>query len=144
MATKFAKSVQASTKRTLARVNKACYQIAAELFKSVVELTPSPSNPGPYAIGHLANQWYPSDDGDFSDELSSDTSDSGAGSLSRIATMRGYAFFGRDGIATLANNLSYAYRAEALGWTQKDGWSGTIGPYRMVARSIQIIQSRYK
>lgn len=144
MATGFAASVKANSRRLLAKVNKQCYQIAKELFTSIVNLTPSPDNPGPYAKGHLANQWYPEEGSDFSDELSSSTSSDGSGSLARINAMSGYAFNGRDGAVTLANNLSYAYRAEVLGWPVSDGWSGQIGPYRMVARSLQIIKARYK
>lgn len=139
----FADSVRLNSRRLLMGVNKKCYQIAKELFTKIVELTPSPSNPGPYAMGHLANQWYPEESGEFSEELSSDTSMTGAGSISRIQTLRGAQFYLQDGKLTLTNNLHYAYRAEALGWPREDGWSGTIGPYRMVARSIQAIAAKY-
>lgn len=125
------------------RVNAQCYKIAKDLFNEVVSRTPSPANPGPWAKGWLANQWYP-ESGDFSEELSGSKSDSGADSLSRIASFRGADFYKRDGKVTLTNNLSYAYRAEALGWPEGDGWSGTIGPYRMVALSLQYISAKYK
>lgn len=139
----FSSGLKKNIRSVMYAVNLNCYKIAKELFRTVVRLTPSPSNPGPYAQGHLANQWYPSDDGDFSDELDSSASDTGARSLSRIDALSGGAFNGRDGKLTLVNNLSYAYRAEALGWPESDGWKGQIGPYRMVAKSLQIIRAKY-
>lgn len=139
----FSSSLKGCVKNTLSRVNSQCYAIARDLFLKVVEFTPSPEHPGPYAKGHLANQWYPSDDGDFSEELSSATSRTGSDSISRITGMQGFACFGRDGKLTLTNNLSYAYRAEAAGWPASGGWSGNSTPYRMVARAIQIIKAKY-
>lgn len=139
----FASSVRMNTRRVLLDVNTKAYRIAKELFTKIVNFTPSPSNPGPYAAGHLANQWYPESGDYFSEELSSDTSSNGAGSINRIQALRGVEFYQKDGKLTLTNNLHYAYRAEALGWPREDGWSGTIGPYRMVARSIQAIAAKY-
>lgn len=144
---KFSKSLRANIDKVLWRINVKCYMLADELFTSVVQLSPSPSHPGPYAYGWLANQWYPDTNG-FSEELDSRQSDTGADSLSRIHEMfartRGSIFDKRDGNITLTNNLSYAYRAEALGWPESEGWSGQIGPYRMVALSIQQIATKYK
>lgn len=140
---KFSDSLRLNIKKALWRVNEASYQIAKELFESVVRLTPSPSNPGLTAYGLLANQWYP-EENDFSEELDGRLSPTGADSLNRIRAMKGYAFNQRDGKVTLTNNLSYAYRAEALGWPVADGWSGQVGPYRMVALSIQQIAAKYK
>lgn len=141
---KFTAHLRANIKKTLWRVNQNAYKIARELFESVVKATPSPSHPGPYAQGWLANQWYPEESGYFSEELDGSTSDTGSDSLTRIRAMKGYIFNQRDGSLTLTNNVSYAYRAEALGWPEKDGWSGQIGPYRMVALSLQKIASQYK
>lgn len=138
----FSSSLRANIRKALLKVNLQCYQIARELFESVVSLTPSPSHPGPYAHGQLANQWFPEVD-DFSEELDGRLSGTGADSLSRIKAMKGGEFNQKDGKVTLTNNLSYAYRAEALGWPVKDGWSGKIGPYRMVALSIQKIAAQY-
>jgi hypothetical protein len=140
---KFADSVRANSTKVLMKANRQCFQIAKELFTSVVELTPSPSNPGHYAHGWLSNQWYP-ESGSFSEELSGSKSPSGADSINRINALRGLEFFRKDGKLTLTNNLSYAYRAEVLGWPVSDGWSGQVGPYRMVALSIQAIATKYK
>lgn len=140
---RFAASVRMNSIRLLADVNHKVYKLARELFTKIVNFTPSPSNPGPYAVGHLVNQWYPEEGGGFSEELSSSTSPTGSESLSRIQAMQGVEFYQKDGKLTLTNNLSYAYRAEILGWPREEGWSGTIGPYRMVARSIQAIKAKY-
>lgn len=140
----FTSSLRANIKKALWKVNLKCYDIARELFESVVSLTPSPSHPGPYAWGHLANQWFPEEGKDFSEEMDGSISPTGAGSLARIKAMKGGAFNQKDGAVTLTNNVHYAYRAEALGWPASDGWSGKIGPYRMVALSIQMIGAKYK
>ena len=141
----FASSIKANSNKILLSVDKQCCQIACELFALTVRLTPSPSFPGPYAIGKLANQWYPEVGSYFSEELSSDISATGADSLARIsALLTSRQFYKNDGVMTLTNNLSYAYRAEVLGWPANEGWSGTIGPYRMVWHSIKTISAKYK
>ena len=138
--------MRANTRKIMTRVNLACYRIARELFTKVVDLTPSPSNPGPFAEGYLVNQWYPENGTKFSSELGPtyDTGGDGYASRERIDGLHGFAFYGKDGAVTMANNVDYAYRAEALGWPKADGWSGNIGPYRMVAKAIQIIGAKYK
>lgn len=142
----FSDSILRNSQKALQKVNRDCYTIARDLFATIVSLTPSPSNPGPFADGYLVNQWYPAEGGELSEELGpdSDISPTGTGSLSRISRLNGKEFLFKDGVITLANNTHYAYRAEVLGWPQSDGWSGNIGPYRMVARSIQLISARYK
>lgn len=139
----FGASVLANGQKLLEKTNDKCLAIAKELFVSIVNLSPSPSNPGSWADGLLANQWYPAI-GTFSSEVGTATSPYGAGSLARIAnlTTNSEAFFGKDGVITLSNNVSYAYRAEVLGWPVEDGWSGKVGPYLMVAKSLQAIATR--
>jgi hypothetical protein len=144
MATSFAMQVLLNNDKVISGINSKCYKIAKELFTSVVDLTPSPTNPGPFAKGELVNQWYPEAGGGFSEELSPDLSSTGAGSRARIAALHGFEFLGHDGTLTLSNNLPYAGRAESIGWPVADGWSGKIGPYRMVARSIQAVAAKYK
>lgn len=143
---------RASTK-ILADINLKCYEIAWELFTSVVKLTPSPSNPGKYSKGLLANQWYPKE-GSASAARSAALSSTGADSLARINAVakNGTEFYTRDGKITLTNNTDYAYRAEFLGWP-KPTWRGEDGdagfggggkPYRMVARSLIAVSAKYK
>jgi hypothetical protein len=125
-------------------VNQQCYAIAWQLFTSVVRLTPSPKNPGPFASGLLVNQWYPSVDRP-SQQKGDATSPDGAASIERINafTQNGRAFLGKDGKVYLTNNVEHAYRAEMLGWPEPE-WSGKIGPYRMVARSLQAVSAKNK
>lgn len=140
----FAASVSNNVYAVLTKVNSDAYKIAKELFNTVVDETPSPAHPGPFATGYLVDQWFPEVGNEFSEELGSSTSRDGSGSKSRIAALIGSEFFGKDGTLTLTNNVPYAYRAEVLGWPQEDGWSGQIGPYRMVAKALQAIADKYK
>lgn len=146
MATGFASSLRQNAWKKLDWANRRVYIIAKVLFARVVELSPSPDNPGEYAKGWLANQWYP-EAGDFSEELSGATSDNGSASLGRIHAMSGLEFFGRDGKLTLTNNLHYAYRAETLGWPQPL-WSGksshASSGYHMVSLALQEIAALYR
>ena len=138
----FEQSVRAATNKILVAVNLQCYQIAWELFTSVVSKTPSPANPGKHAKGLLANQWYPQERG-ASAARGAATNPSGADSITRIrAMMNGIEFYDRDGKITLSNNLDYAVQAESLGWNPPR-WKGTA-PYRMVALSLQATVAKYK
>ena len=138
----FEQSVRAATNRILVEANLKCYNIAWELFTSVVKKTPSPTNPGPYAKGLLANQWYAQERG-ASAACGAIANPSGADSLARIkAMMNGTEFYDRDGKITLSNNLHYAGQAESEGWNPPR-WRGTP-PYRMVALSLQATVAKFK
>lgn len=140
-------AIDRASTEVLAKINLTCYEIAWELFTSVVKLTPSPSNPGQYAKGLLANQWYPAENS-ASSARSSSIDSNGSGSLDRINAFAkgGVEFYCKDGKVVLANNMPYAYRAEVLGWPKEDNpiWSGKVGPYRMVSRSLIAISAKYK
>jgi len=145
----FSDSIRQNVDSVLSKVNKQCYQIAWELFTSIVHLSPSKVNPGPYATGLLVNQWYPQA-GTPSNAVGTDTSPNGSASLTRInAMMRGTEFLGKDGKLYLTNNVDHAYRAEVLGWYFPE-WSGKSGsdrqgaPYRMVARSLTATKAKFK
>lgn len=145
MVSSFLASLDRNILRVKQEINDKVYKISIELFLLIVAKTPSPHNPGEHAKGLLANQWYPKTGAGFSEELTDATSRNGAGSKARIVALRGgREFFGKDGRLSLTNNVHYAYRAEMLGWPQSDGWSGKVGPYRMVALSLQAIAARYK
>lgn len=133
----FEKSVKAASSKILDDISKKCYQISWELFTSVVNKTPSPTNPGPQAKGLLANQWYPLAGGSSAARGTS-TSPNGTDSLSRIrAMMNGREFTGKDGSITLTNNLDYAVQAESEGWKR-------TAPYRMVALSLQATVTKFR
>lgn len=139
---RFESAVRAAANKVLVDINLKCYQISWELFSSIVNKTPSPSNPGPKAKGLLANQWYPEVRG-FSGARGSAKSATGGDSLSRIrAMMNGVEFYDKDGKFTLSNNLPYAVQAESIGWNPPR-WKGTQ-PYRMVALSLQATAAKYK
>ena len=138
----FAESIRRGNEAVLLKVNKEVYRIVWELFTSVVQLTPSPSNPGPWAKGLLANQWYPSV-GEGVGNLGTDTNDIGADSLNRVnAFVRdGKEFVGKDGKVSLTNNVPYAYQAEAIGWMPPQ-WTGRSKAARMVARSLMNVAAK--
>jgi hypothetical protein len=73
MASSFLASLDRNILRVKQEVNDKVYRISIELFLAIVARTPSPANPGDYAKGLLANQWYPKL-GDFSDEVGTDKS----------------------------------------------------------------------
>lgn len=129
--------------KILSDINKRVNEIAWHLFESVVKLTPSPSNPGKYAQGLLANQWY-ARTGSPSSELGTRKSATGGDSLARAKALTGNnaEFFGRDGKVYLSNNLDYAHNAETIGWP-KPQWSGNIGPYGMVTKSLILTAAKY-
>src|SRR6202008_2708699 len=117
--------------------------IVEELFTSIVVLSPSPSNPGKFAKGLLANQYYTSvGANNFSTEVSLSVNDYGIESLSRIKAMvADNPFLGKDNVVTLTNNTEEAYHAEILGWPAGSGangwkWSGNSLPYKMVSKSV--------
>lgn len=145
----FLTDIEAFAKKAVLKASSSVANVAEDLMTATVINTPSPSNPGPYAKGLLANQWY-SSIGDFSSMVSSDANSNGIASLSRIkATLASNPFLGRDNVVTLTNNLDYAYRAEHLGWPAGQGtngrhWSGRQGPYAMVSKSMAYVQGKYK
>lgn len=145
MATSFLASLNRNIQRVEREINDKVYKISIELFLSVVSKSPSPDNPGEFAKGLLANQWYPKAGAGFSSFQTTAISRNGQASRDRINALRGgNEFLGKDGRLSLTNNLDYAYRAEVLGWPKSDGWSGNVGPYRMVALSLQAVAARYK
>ncbi len=138
----FSDSIAENIDKIFAEIDANCYSICWRLFTNIVQITPSPSYPGVHAKGLLANQWYPMADG-ISSSVSTNISATGSDSLSRIGNLSGSkTFYAKDGMMSLANNLSYADKAERTGWTKADGFSGRVGPYRMVALSLLEIKDK--
>lgn len=139
----FKLSIDSAIHTILTDINKKVYEISWALFTSVVQFSPSKRNPGPWAKGLLANQWYPSN-GVPSSAESTATSGSGADSLNRINSFAagGREFYKRDGKVYLSNNVEYAWRAEYGGWPTPR-WKGAK-PYGMMAKSLQVISHKYK
>lgn len=145
----FADDVKRWEEKARLQMNKSVSNAVESLFTNIVVLSPSPSNPGAYATGHLANQWYPSVGGSFDTSLTMSTNPNGADSLSRIkAILAGQIFLGKDNVITLSNNCDYSYRVEYLGFPAGQGtngwsWSGRVGPYRMVGAALANLKGKY-
>lgn len=145
----FTKDIEAFATKALLQASNSVSNITEELLGEVVMNTPSPENPGQYSKGLLANQWYTESGGLFSSALGSATNAAGMGSLSRIKeSLASKPFLGKDNTVTMTNNVSYAYRAENLGWPAGEGengwhWSGRVGPYKMVGKAISKIEGKY-
>ena len=134
----FANDLKLACESTEKEINSQVIKVATDLFRSIVNLTPSPTSEqaAPTATGLLINQWYPQEGGGFSSSLSSSTSTNGSASLSRISELSSSnEFLGKDGVVTLTNNVDHSYRAEYQGWPQPF-WSGRSVAHAMVGRSI--------
>lgn len=136
MAETFSASISTFAKKlTPVRVDVAVTKIAKELFKGVILRTP-------VYQGILINNWMPMKNG--YNESTTEQKGNAAGAIAKVeAIITPGTFLNKDGFVTMTNSLSYAYRAEYLGWPEKDGWSGRVGPYRMVGLSLTEISARY-
>lgn len=122
-------------------------KIVEDLFLAPVDYSPSPSNPGPYAIGLLVNQWYPSV-GTPDTSVTSATNPNGADSIARILSLASAnAFLRKDNVVYLSNNTEEAYYANRLGWQRGQGnngwiWAGAPA-YYMTDKAVAYIQGVY-
>lgn len=142
------KGISAFATKATIQASKSVNNRVEEYFTKHVDL--SPIKPfGQFATGHLKNNWYVVIG--TSAILSSDSvaNPSGIDSLSRIkALLAQNPFWGKDNTVTLSNSVSYAYRADKLGWEAGGGangwvWSGRVGPYMMSSLSKQYIKGKY-
>lgn len=139
----FADDIQAFADKAKLAMSTNTNNIVESLCTQAVINSPSPSNPGPFAIGLLANQWYSAVGASPSAAVGSATNDMGLDSISRIqATLSSKPFFGQDNIVTFANNTDHAYYAEVLGWLPPR-WSGAIGPYAMARTAVTQTIAKY-
>jgi hypothetical protein len=139
----FAKGVADWGKRALEQANRNASQAFKTVAEDTVALTPSPSHPGPYAKGLLANQYY-TKIGSISRQLGDNLDEKGAESVARIQDVLSTSpFMGKDNVIYFSNNVPYAYRAENLGWPKNEGWSGKIGAYKMLEGSIANLRAKY-
>ncbi len=144
----FADDIRAFSERAQKAASDNTNKIVEDLFILNVKLSPSPSNPGPYAIGKLVNNWMPSV-GTPDMSVTTATSPTGADSISRIVSLKdAQAFMGKDNTVYLTNSTEEAYYADVLGWAAGKGtngwsWSGRSGPYIIRQQSIQYILQAY-
>ena len=109
MALSFSEQIKANSKKALEQIDKRLQRIAFNLFMDIVMETTVDS-------GLLCNNWYPNSGADFSSEINNLADKSGSGSKARIYAQLGKGtFLGKDGVMTMANNLSYAYEIEYAG-----------------------------
>jgi len=160
----FADSIKANIKELQQEVNDKIVDVFVETSLSVVHLTPSPSWKGQtrgaspsspeYTDGLLANQWYPAEN-KISQEETSDKSDNGGDSITRIEAMKSAkTFVAKDGYLSLTNNVPYAYRVDSIGYPKGEAvviegygdwsyWNGSHSkPYAMIDTSIAKIKAK--
>ena len=126
------------TKVVIAGSNS-CNKVVEDYFVKNVTLSPKEPNAA-YATGLLINSWFPSVGKSPSTIVGSSPNMEGADSIDRIRAMLAQnPFWGKDNTVTLSNNISYAYRADKIGWprgldsTTGWNWTGNVGPYMMTS-----------
>lgn len=124
----FADDVRASLIRINARQSEKLQQDIQDLFVKVVDYSPSQLIGSKFAHGVLKNQWYPQING-VSSVSGQDADQNGSASLQRIVSTCAEIPKNGDFSISLANNLPYSYRAEALGW-------GFTPAYGMISRAV--------
>lgn len=134
------KDIKAFREKALLAMNDSVCKKFSTVASDVVNYSPHwPTSQ--FSQGLLINNWFPKVRG-FSTEKTTVESDTGIGSLSRLKDMLALKpFYGKDSFVTFTNNVSYAYRAEYLGWPKGEGangwvWSGRVGAYGMVTKAI--------
>jgi hypothetical protein len=133
----FSDSLKLNTSKVLEEIKVNCYKIMDDLFIKVVYKTP-------VLTGALKNNWFTAVGGNFSNATTSTTDPNGNDSLLSIQVLKDADLFqGKDSIASMSNNLTYAANAEYIGWP-KPGWSGRVGPYAMVRNSLTEISAKYQ
>lgn len=130
-----------ATKATI-QASSSINKIVEDYFVKHVTLSPS-KNSTPeayYSQGILIDSWFPAIGKSPSTAVGVTANMSGADSINRIRVMLAQnPFWGNDNTVTLSNNLSYAYRADKIGWprgldaTSGWNWTGNVGPYMMTS-----------
>lgn len=144
----FADDIRSFADKALQKASTNTMTIAQDVGRLSVNFSPSPSNPGPYAVGLLANQWYPSI-GTIDTTVTAATSSNGSDSLSRIEALSSTnAFLNRDNVVYITNSTEEAWYADKLGWKKGLGtngwvWSGNSYAYFMRDQAITYIQQAY-
>lgn len=130
----FVDSIKANIKEAKQEVNDKITKAAVNMFRDVVQFSPSHELHGSvWAKGLLINQWYPSV-GSASVQLDAQADQVGFQSMDRIAQLLGSNnFTSKDNTLWLTNNVPYAYQAEVDGWY---GGGMKTAPYAMVDKAL--------
>lgn len=146
----FADNMRKSCNNIVQAMSDNTNKIFADLFRTNVYLSPTPSGKGGYSVGTIKNNWY-SSVGSPNTSFSGSIDASGTDSLTRIdSTISEKPFFGKDSTVFLTNSTKWAYRADVVGWPRNDPtndtgweWSGQIRPYFFTSTSMQTILNKY-
>lgn len=146
----FAAHLRGNILRVQKEINFKLNHVAFLLFTYIVKKSPHVGD-GPYVSGHFINNWFPAVNG-FDGSTTSALDPDGKGSISRIEALvkNNNAFFMRDGMISLSNNLDYAFRVEyaQFGWPKgvdpKTGWNwtGKRKVYAPVAHAFLYIKTK--
>lgn len=141
----FSDKLKAITAKQKKEIDSNICLFSRQLFHSIIEYTPVGQewygkfhNDKP---GWLVNNWQPAVNS-INLSLQQRAGKNKTGAHKRIDTVVINGSFLRDGYVTLTNNVHYAFRAEYAGWPAPE-WSGKVGPYGMVRKSIIDIMSKY-
>lgn len=136
----FSQSILKNTKAIKQEINDKITGVAVYGFQQAIAESPSEDRHGSeWSTGLLINQWYPAYNS-VSTMLTSQTDGIGIDSLQRVYDIKDKNYFyGKDGYVSLTNNVSYAYRADTLGWkpsAEHPSWTGKVAPYAMVDKAM--------
>lgn len=143
----FANAIKAWEEKTLQQANTSVTKAFSSAGIDLVTLTQN-INFGGYSKGHIANNWQASV-GSPTLTATNAADLSGAASLSSIASFEASkAFYRQDNVAYISNGVSYAYRADKLGWPSGEGtngwvWSGRVGAYGFTGKAINNLKGKY-
>lgn len=134
----FADSIRTYNTKAKTQVNAKVNAISVELFNEITKGTPDDK-------GVLKNNWYVGYGKSYNTAYNANsTSKQGMASLTRISVLKtSTTFLGRDGVVSLTNSTPYGFRAEYAGWP-KPKWTGTVGPYAMIAKAFIVVAPKYK
>lgn len=141
----FSDKLKAITAKQKKEIDSNICLFSRQLFHSIIEYTPVASEfwSSRYGTkpGWLVNNWQPSVNSvDLS--LQQRVGPNKTGAHKRVDTIVVNGSFLRDGYVTFTNNVPYAFRAEYAGWPAPE-WSGRVGPYGMIRKSVVDIMSKY-
>lgn len=141
----FSDKLKAITAKQKKEIDSNICLFSRQLFHSIIEYTPVGQewygkfhNDKP---GWLVNNWQPAINS-VDTSLQQRAGKNKTGAHKRVDTVVINGSFLRDGYVTLTNNVHYAFRAEYAGWPAPE-WSGKVGPYGMVRKSVIDIMSKY-
>lgn len=141
----FAKGIAATSKKMQREVNQKTNEIAADLFTTIINKTPIGTSD---TKGQLINNWHIGfGRGKYNNGIRKSFKTSGIASRNDVAKLReAREFLAKDGEVSFTNSISYAWRAEYLGWPTPR-WTGRIvegASYGMVRNSLTAIAAKYR